>query len=97
MSQQPQKRKDAEASAMNDAVPGPETAVKAAFDTSKSREDLSSKPEAVKAYKNKFENGFVDGPDGSGSVGSAQTDARRDSNLAQKLNPAQIDQSSDAQ
>jgi hypothetical protein len=46
---------------------------------------------AAKVSGNKFENGFVDGPDGGGNASSAQSDARRDSNLNQKPNPAKED------
>jgi len=71
----------------------------------KSRENLNRGPEPAqsvvtktrsdtsdaKASGNKFENGFVDGPGGSGNASSARADARRDSNLNQKPNPANED------
>jgi hypothetical protein len=97
MSQQSQKRKDAEASAKNDEAFGAEDIGKAAFDTSKSRDDLSRNQEEAKGYTARFENGFVDGPDGRGKAKGAQADAKRDSNLNRKPNPAQTDQSNDTQ
>jgi hypothetical protein len=48
------------------------------------------RPDA-KVSGNKFENGFIDGPDGGGNASSAQSDARRDSNLNQKPNPPKED------
>jgi hypothetical protein len=97
MSQQPQKRKDAEASAKNDVAFGTEDAVKAAFDTSKSRNDASRDEAPAKGYTSRFENGFVDGPDGRGNASDTRADAKRDSNLDKKPNPAHVDESSDTQ
>jgi hypothetical protein len=96
MSQQPEKRNDAEPSAETDESFGAKKIEKAAFDTTKSRDDLSREPSPAKGYPSRFENGFVDGPDGGGSADDSRADAKRDSN-PNKPNPAQVDQSSDTQ
>ncbi len=83
MSQRPQKQKDEEASAKNDEAVGKDDAGKAAFETSKSRDDLLHEQVPSKGYALDFENGFADGPDGRGNAKNTLPDGNRDPNVDQ--------------